>query len=228
MTSVRCLHRTPEVGSRRLPPQPLARVGALGVVEVQERVQVPLELTAAREVAAVELDAPVLLQQGHSEPLYEAVRPGVPGPRAGVPDPEVPADAREGRLEFAASIGEHPLERPARPLVERDQDLPEEGGGDPLVFRGVLHEAEDDFLPSQGDAQSDHHRILGEGLPVEDQGEDVAPVQPPLLEGLERLADAGDRDQGLDERPPSRLPRRLRDVRWAGCPAERSCPCPAG
>jgi hypothetical protein len=52
-------------------------VGALRVVEAQERVQGLLELPAIGEVAPTELNVPVLLEQRALEPLHEAVRPGM-------------------------------------------------------------------------------------------------------------------------------------------------------
>ncbi len=136
MTSARNSQCAPEERGGRPAPQPVTRVGALRVVEAQEGVQRLLELSAAGEVPAAELDAPVLLQQCALEALDEAIRPGMAGLRARVPDPQVAAGLGEGALELGAPIGEDPLERPAGSPVEGHEHLPEEGSTRPGRQRG--------------------------------------------------------------------------------------------
>jgi len=59
--------------------------------------------------------------------------------------------------------------------------------GKGLILGRRLDEAQDHLLAGQGDPQGDDHRVLGEGLPIQEQGDDVVPVQAPFLEGLEVL-----------------------------------------
>jgi len=57
--------------------------------------------------------------------------------------------------------------------------LPEEGGADGFILGRRLDEAEEDFLPGERDPQGDHHLVRGEGLPIQDEGDDVVPIQGP-------------------------------------------------
>lgn len=74
---------------------------------------------------------------------------------------------------------------PGRRLQAPLQEVPEEAGTDPLVLRGRLNEAEEHLLPGHRDPEGDDHCVRGKGLPVQNQGDAVIALQPPLLEGLE-------------------------------------------
>ena len=68
------------------------------------------------------------------------------------------------------------------------------------VLRARLDEAQEHLLPAQGDAQRDHHRVFGEPLPIQDQGDDVLAIQPPLLQ-RGQLAGGGVDVRAGDGRP---------------------------
>lgn len=95
-------------------------VRPLVVVEAQVALEGGLELPEAGEVAAAELDAPVLVKDRLLETLDEAVGEGVArlGPRVA------------GAFELAASIGEDALERVAGPAEEGGHLLAQEVGDD--------------------------------------------------------------------------------------------------
>lgn len=115
--STGCTASSTALGSRRLgAPEQLGRgastgavalVRSLMVVELEERLQAPLELREPREEAASELDAPVLVEQRSLKPLDKPVGPGMPqlGPcltdtpfstRAAEEAPELAAAGRAG------------------------------------------------------------------------------------------------------------------------------------
>ena len=102
-------------------------------------------------------------------------------------------DARDDRPEALGPVEDD--QEAASHAQAPGHELAEEGRADPLVLGGGLDKPEHDFLAGQRDAERDHHAVLGEGLPVEEQRDEVVGAQVPLLEGLE-LGRAG-----LDEAP---------------------------
>jgi uncharacterized protein (DUF2126 family) len=74
------------------------------VVEPQEALERAFELAQAGEVAATELDAPVLMEDRALQPLDEAVGEGVPWLRPGVADSKLAAGLIEGPLERTSSV----------------------------------------------------------------------------------------------------------------------------
>jgi hypothetical protein len=85
----------------------------------------------------------------------------------------------------------------------------EEGGTHLLVLRAGLDEAEEDLLARHGDPEGQHHFVLGEGLPVEEEGGNVVAVQPALQEGAELpgrgwkrgVSSQEDRNSGFSREP---------------------------
>lgn len=110
--------RAPEERRRGLAPQSVALVRPLPVVEPQEGVQRLLQSRPTGEVAAAELDAPMLLEDRALEAFHKAVGPGMPRPGPGVPNAEGPAGVRERPLELRAPVGEDPLQGPASPPAD--------------------------------------------------------------------------------------------------------------
>ncbi len=76
---------------------------------------------------------------------------------------------------------QHAVGDPQAPL----QEVPQEGGAGRGVLRARLHEAQQDLLPTHRDPQRDHHGIVGEHLPVQEQRDDVVLLQATFLQGLE-------------------------------------------
>ncbi len=101
-------------------------MGPLVVVEAQIALEGGLELPEPREVAAAELDAPVLVEDRLLEPLDEAVGEGVSRFRAGVADAEISAGLVEDALELASSIGEDALQWEVGLAEVRNNSLPKE------------------------------------------------------------------------------------------------------
>ena len=61
----------------------------------------------------------------------------------------------------------------------------EEVRGNSFVLRPALDETQDDLLAREGDLQGDDHLVLGEGLPIQQEGDKVIGFQPTLAELLE-------------------------------------------
>src|SRR5215510_7439107 len=92
------------------------------VVEVQKRVEAPLQRRPTGEVAPTEGHAPVLLQDCALQPLHEAIGPGMPGFRARVAEPQLATGHVEGAMEFGAPIGQDATQPPARAPIVRHED----------------------------------------------------------------------------------------------------------
>jgi len=161
-------------------------------------------------------------------PLVGGLELPAPGRLLGlreVPDdllPLVPLAALHQRL-----AAEHGLDRLAQPLgaVEDHEEallgaqppldqLPEEGGAHRLILGRGLHESQDDLLPGEGDPQRDDHRILRKRLAIEQQGDEVVALQPPLaklpqLLGARPDEPTGDGGRAQAERGGDRLGARL-------------------
>lgn len=134
MTSAGDRHGPVEDGRRGPTAGPMAVMRPLEVVEAYELLEASIERRPVGEVVAPKHDAPVLAEDRLLQPLHEAVRPGVAGLDSGVTDAEGGADLIEGRLELATAVGQHPLDRPAGALEERNHDVAQEGR-DGLVRR---------------------------------------------------------------------------------------------
>lgn len=98
------------------------------IVEAKVALERALELLPPGEVAASELDPPVLVEDGPLKALHEAVGEGVARLGPGVPDPEAAAGRVEGALELAAAVREGAFHAPASPLEVVD-NLVEEASG---------------------------------------------------------------------------------------------------
>jgi len=70
--------------------------------------------------------------------------------------------------------------------------LPEEGGAHLLVLRGRLDETEEHLLAGQPNPQGNDHRILGKGLPIQEQSEEL------LLGSWPRIVNFSFAMSGLD------------------------------
>lgn len=113
------------------------------------------------------------------------------------------------------------------------RQLREEGGAHSLVLRGRLDKAEEDLLPGEGDPQGEDHRILGEGLPIEGQRDELVGLQVPFQESLELFGahpqeGPGDAGGAQAEDLRARLSRRVVAAAQAqeGLPEEASITCP--
>ena len=115
-------------------------------------------------------------------------------PLTALDDPVVSED-RLDRLAEALRAVDDTEQALRSPQPALDQ-LPEESGTDRLVFCGRLDEAEHDLLARQGDPQRDHHAVLGEGLPIEDQDHHIVRLQSSLLEGSELASTRPDKAAG--------------------------------
>jgi hypothetical protein len=100
---------SPDDLSGRASASSAAAVGPLVVVEAKVALQRAIELSELREVAATELDPPVLVEDRVLQTLHEAVGEGVTRLRAGVPDPEL----RAGLVEGLSVLKTHPVARRA-------------------------------------------------------------------------------------------------------------------
>ena len=71
----------------------------------------------------------MLVKDRALQALDAAVRPGVVRLGARVSDPQIVTRRIETALEFTASVGEDPLQRPSGGLIERQQGVDEEAHG---------------------------------------------------------------------------------------------------
>ena len=86
------------------------------------------------------------------QPLDEAVRPRMARLRAGVAEAELPAGPIERPVEFGATVGQHPAQRPAGLTIERHQDVAHEGRG---IRRRVCGQQPGDAIGARGIARRD-------------------------------------------------------------------------
>jgi hypothetical protein len=126
MSLPRHRYGAPEPYRRWVPPQTVALVRRMFVVEADKGVEAPRQCGARGEVAAAKFHAPVLLQDRALEPLHKAVGPGVARLGPGVPNTVSPTGLIKRAVEFAAAVGEDSLNRPARPAIVREEDPGEE------------------------------------------------------------------------------------------------------
>jgi len=115
----------PEEGGWGLAAEAIAVMGALMVVEAQERVEAALQGRPTGEIAPAEGHAPVLLQDRALQALDEAIGPGMPWFRARVAQTESVAHRIEGAMEFGPPVGQHPAQPPAGPAIVRQEDRPQ-------------------------------------------------------------------------------------------------------
>src|SRR5262252_8763270 len=122
------LRGAPEQGGGSVAAEAVAVMRAFMVVEVQKRVETPLQRRAIGEVAPAEGHSPVLLQDRALQPLHEAIGPGMPGFRARVAESQLAAGHVEGPMEFGAPIGQDAAQPPARAPIVWHEDRPQEVG----------------------------------------------------------------------------------------------------
>src|SRR6266481_7722063 len=118
----------PEQRRRGAAPKAIALVWTLGVVVAHEAVERALQAGARGEVASAEGHAPELLEDRALQAFDEAVRPGVAGFRAGVPEAQRSTGDIKRPFELGAAVGEHAPDRPARALEMRHDHLAQECG----------------------------------------------------------------------------------------------------
>jgi hypothetical protein len=117
---------SPEQRGRRAATGAVAQVRPAVVVELQVPIQRGLQESDVREEPTAELHAPQLGKDGALQAFDEAIGPGVAGPGAGMPNAPGGIGLVEGPSVLAAPVGEHPPERPAGCLVDREHPRGEE------------------------------------------------------------------------------------------------------
>src|SRR5436309_573945 len=114
MSLTRDRYGAPEPCRRWVAPEAVALVRPMFVVEADKAVEAPRQCGARGEVAATKLHAPVLLQDRALQPLDKAIGPGVARLGPGVPNAVSATGLIERAVEFAAAVGEDPLNRTGR------------------------------------------------------------------------------------------------------------------
>src|SRR5262252_61666 len=127
MSSTGCRHGAVEYRRWGAAPDAVAMMGSLEVVELQEAVQAPIERRPAGEIVPAKDHPPVLGENRLLQALDEAIGPGVARLDARVADPQHRTRRGELGFELTATIGEHPLYRPAGLADGRDDDPAQEG-----------------------------------------------------------------------------------------------------
>jgi hypothetical protein len=169
------------------PDSPVAPMCALGVVEAQVLLRA-FDLRQPREVGPPEDHPPVLGEGDALEPLHDAIRQGMPRPRAPRLDPLRLAGDAEAGTPFGTVARQHrPHPMPSAAMGRQHPAQPEAGG------EGGLRGAHDDLRdPVRA------RRITGRQLP--DSGH---PFQVPDVETIERDQVPG--ALGLDMGPHAAL-----------------------
>src|SRR5215469_11100387 len=122
------LRGAPEQGGGSVATEAVAVMRTFMVVEVQKRVETPLQCGSTGEVASAEGHTPVLLQDRALQPLDEAIGPGMPGFLGRVGKPQLAPGPVEGAMEFGPPIGQNATQPPARAPIVRHEDRPQEMG----------------------------------------------------------------------------------------------------